>query len=60
MRHWSFRYIECCRDCACCDISRMKCIPDSEDCEPEYDLTEEDLNTPKGCDFFKRRNSDEV
>ena len=42
-----------CQDCKHCDTRTMKCYPESSDCHAEYDLTEEDLNTPDKCDFFE-------
>lgn len=45
-----------CIDCACCNVEKMKCYPNSEDCHKEYDLDESDLHTPAHCDFFKAKN----
>ena len=41
-----------CIDCACCSVEEMKCYPNSEDCEKEYNLTEDDLYINAECDFF--------
>lgn len=46
---------EKCINCACCDIENLKCYPDDMDCNDVYDLSEEDLVTPKRCDFFKQK-----
>ena len=40
-----------CIDCVHCNAKEMKCFPKSEDCEKEYDLTEQDLYTKDRCDF---------
>ena len=42
-----------CADCACADREKMKCYPNDEDCEAEYNLDEEDFTTKFRCDFFK-------
>lgn len=44
-----------CIDCACCDAENMKCYPNDDDCESEYDLSEADLTTADYCDFFKQK-----
>ena len=44
-----------CINCSHCNKEEMKCYPESNDCEKEYDLTEEDLTTPARCDFFIRK-----
>ena len=49
---------EKCIDCACCDVEKMKCFPNDIDCHSEYDLDEEDLITPKRCDFFIPKNQE--
>lgn len=41
-----------CIDCKHCNVSEMKCYPESEDCASEYDLVESDLYTAAVCDFF--------
>ena len=45
------KYVKCI-DCACCNVEKMKCYPNSNDCDREYDLTEDDLTTEEYCDFF--------
>lgn len=47
-----------CIDCACCDVGKMKCYPNDEDCEKEYELDDDDLHTPAHCDFFKSKDKD--
>ena len=42
-----------CRYCKHCDIENLKCYPESRDCEPEYDLTKEDLDRLEICDFYE-------
>lgn len=42
-----------CADCVCADREHMKCYPNDEDCEAEYNLDEEDFTTRFRCDFFK-------
>jgi len=44
-----------CIECACCNKEEMKCRPKSQDCEKEYDLTEEDLYTEQRCDFARKK-----
>lgn len=45
-----------CIECIHCNAEEMKCFPESEDCEKEYNLTEQDLYTEARCDFaFKRK-----
>ena len=51
----SNRFKAKCIDCACCDVDKMKCYPNSVDCHSEYDLDADDLVTPKRCDFFVER-----
>ena len=41
-----------CIECVHCDVNNMKCHPNSEDCEKEYDLLLEDLIKEDECDFF--------
>jgi hypothetical protein len=43
-----------CLDCICCCLEEKKCYPKSEDCEPEYDLNDEDIYTMRkyDCDFY--------
>ena len=48
------KYVKCI-DCVCCNVEKMKCYPDSEDCEKEYDLDDDDLHIPAHCDFFKAK-----
>ena len=45
-----------CKNCKCCDIHEMVCHPEDKDCESEYKLTIEDLETDSRCDFFIARN----
>ena len=42
-----------CSECACCDSKKLLCHPNDNDCEEEYKLNQEDLYSPKRCDFFK-------
>ena len=42
-----------CRYCKHCDTEKLKCYPESRDCESEYDLTEEDLDRLEICDFYE-------
>ena len=41
-----------CIDCVCCNVEKMKCYPNSEDCHKEYNLEKEDLDNLAPCDFF--------
>lgn len=46
--------------CKCIDCTNyypleMKCRPNSRDCESEYNLDEEDLHTPRRCDFYEKK-----
>lgn len=49
-----------CIECACCNKEEMKCYPKSQDCEKEYDLTEEDLYTDAKCDFGAYKNRSNI
>ena len=44
-----------CIDCACCDVEKMMCHPNSMDCQKEYELDNNDLYTIARCDFFVRK-----
>lgn len=44
-----------CIECTHCDVKKMICLPKSEDCEKEYDLTEQDLYTKARCDFAEKK-----
>ena len=44
-----------CIECTHCNVEEMKCIPESEDCKKEYDLTEQDLYTKAICDFAEKK-----
>ena len=44
-----------CKNCTHCDITNMKCYPQSKDCHKEYDLSEDDLETEDRCDFYERK-----
>ena len=44
-----------CIECTHCDVKEMRCFSKSEDCEKEYDLTEQDLHTKARCDFAKKK-----
>ena len=44
-----------CIECTHCDVKEMRCFPKSEDCEKEYDLTEQDLYTKAKCDFAEKK-----
>lgn len=45
-----------CCDCKYCDMEKMMCFPQSEDCESSYKLDESDLTTEERCDFFAPKN----
>ena len=46
-----------CIECKHCDEKQKKCYPESRDCLPEYNLTDEDMYeySDKRCDFFERK-----
>lgn len=44
-----------CGFCTHADHDKMKCCPHSEDCAPEYDLSEEDFHKEANCDFFEAK-----
>ena len=44
-----------CIECTHCNVEEMRCFPKSEDCEKEYDLTEQDLYTKARCDFGEKK-----
>lgn len=44
-----------CGQCIHADHDKMKCFPNSRDCAPEYDLSEEDFHKEANCDFFHRK-----
>ena len=44
-----------CGQCMCANKEKMKCFPESEDCEREYNLEEADFHTECNCDFFKQK-----
>lgn len=51
MSGWGKR-VPGCNFCVYADKVNMKCHPNSEDCNKEYDLEEADFNGPCNCDFY--------
>lgn len=47
-----------CRICTHCDIEHLICTPNSKDCEPQYALEAEDLDTEEVCDFYEAESED--
>lgn len=50
------RKCEGCGYCIHADHEKMKCFPESDDCQSKYDLVESDFHKDARCDFFERKN----